>query len=68
MERTRSCSHDVTTSTFWEPADGRQRQSIGNGGVRDWMCLCPECQHQGWARVWGQLSPGQQGMLGGETP
>lgn len=51
MEGTRSCGHDVTTSTLRGPAgSGRTRQSTGNRGVRDWMWSPPECWGQGWAR------------------
>lgn len=58
MERTQSCGHDMTTSTFQGPADGRQRQSTGNG-VRDWMCLRPKGQHWGVDQGRGRLSRGE---------
>lgn len=62
MEGTRSCGHDVTTSTLRGPADGRQRQSTGNGGVRDWMWSPPRVLAPGLGRGAGAaLSWGTNG-------
>lgn len=62
MEGTRSCGHDVTTSTLRGPTDGRQRQSTGNGGVRDWMWSPPRVLAPGVGRGAGAaLSWGTNG-------
>lgn len=68
--RDSSCGHDVTTSTLRGPADGRQRQSTGNGGVRDWMWSPPRVLGPGLGRGAGAaLSWGTNGGCWvGRTP